>query len=61
MTGWITNCQEVSRTLKAADRAYDKARKNASGLVLSDKLVAYANAHNAREAVYSDVRSMTRR
>lgn len=52
MAAWTTNDEAVSRKLRKADRAYEKARKSASHLSLAEKIAAYSNAVHARNLAY---------
>jgi hypothetical protein len=52
---WITNDPAAAKALRAADRAYDKARAAASGLPLAEKLEAYRAARAARQRAYNDL------
>lgn len=52
---WISNDPVATKALKAADRAYDKARTAAANLPLADKIEAYRAAREARQKAYNDL------
>ena len=52
---WFTNDPEAAKALRAADKTYDKARANAAGLSLTDKVAVYRAARMDRESAYARV------
>lgn len=53
MIRWLTNDPEVAHRLRAADAAHEAARAAARHLPLAEKIAAYRQAREAREAAYS--------
>jgi hypothetical protein len=55
---WLTNNPEVAIGLRAADLAYERARSRASHLPLAERVVAYREARERRNAAYDAVLAM---
>jgi hypothetical protein len=55
---WITNDPKAVKALKAADRAYDRARAAAVDLPFDQKIEAYRAARCERQAAYNDLMSV---
>ena len=52
---WMTNDPESAKAFIAADKAYDAAREAAKGLPLAEKIIAYREAKEARQAAYKAI------
>jgi hypothetical protein len=52
--GWLTNDPIVAQKLRAADRAWMKAKAQAANLTLAEKVKALERAKAARIAAYRE-------
>lgn len=52
---WLTNDPQIAAQLRAADHAYDSARKAAEHLPLAQKVKAYGQATLDRANAYADI------
>lgn len=50
---WLTNDSNVAKALIAIDKKYNAAREAASYLPLDQKVIAYREARQTRQAAYS--------